>query len=549
MSRRERSNNGWYQFLILLVICAPSHFAAAQSAPRDGVSADKNALESLSNSVHDLQEQVRELKSELSTMRSDLKRERQQVEDAGQVDQTRAGKSSTDPRPNNPAIISSSLQRPPEHDLNETGASPEPSHQESSQKRSGRSASIDEEYQLLAGKVDEQYQTKVESASKYRLRLSGIVLMNLVSNQGTVDSIDFPAIAYARPTGSSGGSFGATLRQSQLGFETFGPDIAGARTRADLQLDLAGGFVPGPNGINSGFMRLRTGTMRFDWTNTSLVVGQDALFFSPSSPTSFASLAVPALSYAGNLWSWVPQVRVEHRVQFGEDSKLLLQAGILDPVSGEVPGAAGQPTSDYYRRAGPGEASRQPAYGARVAWTRVFFGQPFHIGVGGYYNRQDYGFNRKVQGWAGMTDFELPFGSRVSFTGKLYRGEALGGLYGGIGRSVLFNGDPTVPSTDLQALNDVGGWAQIKYRPSNKWELNVASGVDNAFARDVKYFAYAQAYGDPTLVRNQASFVNVIYRPKSDLLFSAEYRRLSTKSLYDGINDAGHLNLMMGVLF
>jgi len=33
-------------------------------------------------------------------------------------------------------------------------------------------------------KVDEQYQTKVESASKYRMRLSGIVLLNLFSNWG-----------------------------------------------------------------------------------------------------------------------------------------------------------------------------------------------------------------------------------------------------------------------------------------------------------------------------------------------------------------------------
>ena len=50
-------------------------------------------------------------------------------------------------------------------------------------------------------------------------------------------------------------------------------------------------------------------------------------------------LAIPALSNAGNLWGWVPQVRVEHRVALGNDSGLLFQGGILDPVSGEVPGA------------------------------------------------------------------------------------------------------------------------------------------------------------------------------------------------------------------
>jgi hypothetical protein len=415
--------------------------------------------------------------------------------------------------------------------------------QEVDQKKSEHAATLEEEYQLLSGKVDDQYQTKVESASKYRLRLSGIVLMNLVSNHGWVDNIDLPTLAYARPTGDSGGSFGATLRQSEIGFEAFGPTVAGAKTRADLQLDLAGGFPSVPNGVNSGLLRLRTGTMRMDWTNTSVVVGQDGIFFSPNSPTSFASLAVPALSYAGNLWSWVPQIRVEHRVVLGEESSLMFQGGILDPVSGEVPVAG------FYRQAGPGESSRQPAYGTRIAWTRNVFGQPLQMGFGGFYSRQDYGFSRTVDGWAGMTDIELPLNHRFSLSGKLYRGKGLGGLGGGIGRSALFSGDPALASTEVRGLNSVGGWAQLKYRPSNKLEFNAAFGMDNPYASDLKYFRYSQAYGDPRLARNQGSFVNMIYRPRSDLLFSAEYRHLTTYTITQGGNSAGHLNLMMGVLF
>jgi hypothetical protein len=422
-------------------------------------------------------------------------------------------------------------------------------NQDEDQKNAPTSSRLEDEYQLLAGKVDDQYQTKVESASKYRMRLSGIVLMNTFSNQGVVDSIDLPTLAYARPAGNSGGSFGATLRQSEIGFETFGPTILGARSRADLQLDFAGGFVGAPNGINSGLMRLKTGTMRLDWTNSSLIVGQDSAFFSPNTPTSFASLAIPALSYAGNLWSWVPQIRVEHKINIGEGSSLLLQGGILDPVSGEPPRYPGSTGPGDYRRAGPGESARQPAYGVRIAWVREIFGQPARVGFGGYYNRQDYGFSRNVTGWAGMTDVDLPLSHRFSIGGKFYRGAALGGLYGGIGRSVLFDGDPTSASTAVRGINDIGGWAQIKYRPASKWELNVATGIDNPFAHDLKDFAYAQAYGDPALARNQASFINIIYRPKSDLLFSGEYRQITTKSLTEGINNAGQLNLMMGVLF
>jgi hypothetical protein len=113
----------------------------------------------------------------------------------------------------------------------------------------------------------------------------------------------------------------------------------------------------------------------------------------------------------------------------------------------------------------------------------------------------------------------------------------------------LFSGDPTYLNTQVQALDSIGGWAQLKYRPATKWEFNAAFGMDNPYASDLKYFAYPVSYGDPTLARNQGSFVNMIYRPRSDLLFSAEYRHLTTYSLIDGGNSAGHLNLMMGVLF
>jgi hypothetical protein len=515
--------------------------------------------ESVSDSVRELRQQVGELQAAVAEMRSDWQRARAETAELRrELDEIRMGEVRGGAGLRNAVLSNAVAKAAPGNSETAAGSlqngTPQDQGTESQkevQKKAERTASLDEEYQLLSGKVDDQYQTKVESASKYRVRLSGIVLMNLVSNQGVVDSIDLPTLAYAQPPGSSGGSFGATLRQSEIGLEAFGPMVAGAKTTADLQLDLAGGFPSIPNGINSALVRLRTATMRMDWTNTSVVVGQDAIFFSPNSPTSFATLAIPALTYAGNLWSWVPQIRVEHKVALGEESSLILQGGILDPVSGEAPGTVTgvEAGASYYRQAGPGEASRQPAYGTRIAWTRNVFGQPLRVGAGGYYARQDYGFNRNVDGWAGMTDIELPLSHQLLLSGKFYRGRAVGGLYGAFGQSVLFSGNPTLASTEVQALNSIGGWAQLKYRPANKWEFNVAFGMDNPYASDLKYFPYPVSYGDATLARNQAGFVNMIYRPRSDLLFSAEYRHLTTYSLTDGGNNAGHVNLMMGVLF
>ncbi len=510
---------------------------ANRSEPPTSMSAD-----SVNDSVRELREQVRELQAAVVEMRSDWQRSREETAQLRrELEQFRAGTA-----PQNAMLKDAATQNAASNLTAERDLQNDPP-QDQEEKKRAHSASLEEEYQLLSGKIDDQYQTKVESASKYRVRLSGIVLTNFFSNQGVVDSIDLPTLSYPRPPGDSGGSFGATLRQSQIGFEAFGPTVAGARTRADLQLDLAGGFPSVPDGTAFGYMRLRTATMRMDWTNTSVVVGQDTLFFSPNSPTSFATLAIPALTYAGNLWSWVPQIRVEHKVTLSDNSSLLFQGGILDPLSGEVPGTT--PGSDYYRAAGPGEMSRQPAYATRIAFTQNVFGQPLHIGAGGYYSRQDYGFNRDVDGWAGMADLELPLSHQFSLSGKFYRGRAVGGLYGAFGESVLFDGDPTQASTQVQALDSVGGWGQLKFRPLAKWEFNAAFGMDNAYASDLRYFPYVVSYGDPTLARNQTGFVNMIYRPRSDLLFSAEYRHLTTFTTTGSSSSAGHLNLMMGVLF
>lgn len=525
-------------------------------AAQDPVSRPEPGADSMAQAVRALSEQVRALETTLAEMRSDGERTRAETRELRrEIEALRAGNSGqrtgiTEPvSPAGGSITTGVISKAKDFVRSQSEGSVAESdgpqnYDQQEQKAVGHAATIEEEYELLSEKVDDQYQTKVEGASKYRMRISGIVLMNLFSNQGTVNNIDLPMLAFPRQPGGSGGSFGATLRQSEIGFEVFGPRVAGARTKADLQLDLAGGFPSAPNGIDSGLMRLRTATMRMDWENTSLVVGQDALFISPNSPTSFATLAVPALSYAGNLWSWVPQVRVEHRVALSDTSSLLFQGGILDPLTGEVPGVS------PYRGAGPGESSRQPAYGTRVAWTQDFFGQPLRVGAGAFYGRQDYGYARTADSWAAMTDVEVPLGSRFSISGKFYRGRGLGGLYGGLGQSVLFsNSDPANQYTQLIALNSVGGWAQVKYRPARKIEINTAFGMDNPYAKDLNYFQYPQSYFLAPLSRNRSGFANVIYRPRSDLLFSAEYRQMETNAIATGGSGAGHLNLMMGVLF
>jgi hypothetical protein len=128
-----------------------------------------------------------------------------------------------------------------------------------------RLSKVEENQQLQDAKISEQSQTKVESSSKYRVRLSGIVLLNMYANRGTVENQDFAQLATPGTALSYKGTFGGTLRQSQIGIQGFGPTVAGAHTSADIQFDFAGGFPQVPNGVSFGLARLRTGTIRFDW--------------------------------------------------------------------------------------------------------------------------------------------------------------------------------------------------------------------------------------------------------------------------------------------
>jgi hypothetical protein len=403
-------------------------------------------------------------------------------------------------------------------------------------------AKLEDNQQLTDVRIAEQNQTKVESGSKYRVRLSGIALINVFGTAGTVDNLDYPQRAVHRDPLQSSSAFGATLRQSQIELSAFGPDIAGAHTSANMKFDFAGGFANLPNGVTMGIARLRTGTLRLDWARTSIVAGQDNLFFAPLSPTSLASLAIPLMGYAGKLWSWTPQVRVEHQMAVTESNTFLFQAGILDSLTGDVP----QPG---YRYPTAGEQSGQPAFVSRFALRHRALGRDFTVGVGGYYARQDWGLGRHVNSWAGTADLNLPIASWMAVSGEFYRGSAVGSLGGGIGQSIVLSGNLVDSTTEVRGLDSMGGWLQMKIRAKPNFELNAALGGDNPYSAELRRYPATAGYYGALQSRNLNYFFNFVYSVRSDVLFSIEYRRLQSYALDSKRDTASHITMSMGYLF
>jgi len=512
-----------------LLVVASSLCVWAQTTGATGASSSDEAV---TVAVRELQQQVGELRAAVAEMRAEAAQYRQETAELRRELQDLRG------QPGEAAVQAKSYPTPSGPGLAGTEGAPQAA---SGTPLEQRVATLEETTQLLNSKLEDQYQTKVESASKYRVRLSGIALMNLFSNRGTTDNQDIPSLVLGPNQGN--GNFGATLRQSEIGVEVFGPTLAGARTSAEVQADFAGGFPNTWNGVNSGIFRLQIASMRLDWASTSVVVGQDNLFVSPLSPTSFASLAVPAFNYAGNLWAWTPQVRAEHRFNVSDGQNIAVQAGILDNLTGEFP------PNPYFRSPGPGESSGQPSYGVRTAWTKPLLGRSLTVGTAGYYGRQDWTFHHHADGWAGMADWEIPLAPRLDLSGEFYRGRAVGGIGGGISRSVLFLGEPDEATTPIQALDSRGGWSQLKFRATSKLEFNAAFGIDSPTAAEVRASAGSEQYVGPLLVQNRAGLVNFVYRPRSNLLFSTEYRHLQSFQLANINNSGQQVNLVMGVLF
>ena len=384
-------------------------------------------------------------------------------------------------------------------------------------------ADLSEQQDILKAQVKLHDQTKVESGSKYPLRINGLLLFNAFVNDGVVDNLDLPEVAGVPAAGVSNGSVGAGLRQTILGIEGVGPRLGGARTYANLDIDFFAGLSYGNFGTSAGTVRMRTASINMDWKEDHLQLGMEGPLISPLSPTSYATVAQPGMAWAGNLWTWAPQIKYEHRIPMADASHLGLEFGLWDSPS------AGVSVSELVRIPTAGELAKQPAYEGRVSYSRDEGAHKLKLGLGGYYERQSYTGDMYVDSWAATADWLVPISPRFELSGEGYRGRALGGLGGGVYKDVIVGTDPVTGLPVTKGLNAIGGWTQWKTRFGRIGEANAVIGQDSGYAQD-----FHDVVLPPNLTalqaraRNRMIVGNMIFRPKTYFILSPEYRRIMT---------------------
>jgi hypothetical protein len=376
-------------------------------------------------------------------------------------------------------------------------------------------------------------QTKVESESKYPVKITGLILFNGFVNTQEVDMAATPTLA----VGGSG-STGFSMRQTVLGIDARGPHLFGASSFADLHVDFDGTpqssnyttSYPGPYSANATLLRLRTAHAGLKWQHTEAYFSLDHPIFSPNSPTSLTAIAEPALAWSGNLWTWTPQLGLNQDVPLSPSDSIQLQAALVDvgdaplsPATSSSGTSTGSPPSSAEHGRWPGVETRVALLGSR---SNEQNGN--HFGLGGYFAPHRTLLGPSFDSWAASLDARLLMPGRLELTGGSYRGLGLGGLGGGAFKDFVYRTDPETGAYYVHPLDDVGGWAQLKEKINERVQLNAAFGIDDAFASEVRRFAIPSGTLYQNLSKNRTFTGNVIFSPSAYLLFSLEYRHLNS---------------------
>jgi hypothetical protein len=340
------------------------------------------------------------------------------------------------------------------------------------------------------------------------------------------------------------------MRKTILGCDATGPHLFSARTHADARVDFDGAALSNNNGANAyagGLLRLRTAHADLSWQHSQLFFSLDRPIIAPNTPASLTAVAVPALGWSGNLWTWNPQVGLTRDLPVQNTQRFRVQAALIDVLNPpQIYANAG--LSSGVVNPTTAESSRWPGVEGRVAFLGGADDTGFQVGVGGLFAPHRTPGGTRFNSWAGTLDYRIPLPGRIELSGSGYAGEALGGLGGGTFKDYVFSYDP-IAGYSFQNLHDYGGWAQIKERASQRLEFNAAFGTDQVPAAELRPYAGDAFAYYLNLARNLTYTGNVIYKPSAYLMFSFEYRHLQSSPVNEYSTTGDIIGIATGYRF
>jgi len=369
---------------------------------------------------------------------------------------------------------------------------------------------------------------QVTTASGAQLELSGMILINGFSNNANtfLDEIPQWVTPPAPPPSLPNVGASASARQSRLTLVTYVPEVMGASFRGEVDVDFFGGLHPSDGGRTWPNLRLRRTRADLEWQNVSVMIGQETPPIADLNPSSLAAIGIPGFTGSGNLYLWIPQVRVQvHGMVSGV--RLGLEGTAM------APNASTPQPDPFYTEPDQAERSQRPFVEGRLLINIGNVESGARVTAGGHY------------GWLSTTTDELlemraaaatlhVFTRFVELRGEGFIGEGLLPLGGG--------GIYQTFAADGSLLMTKGGWAQLNVFPMDDVEVGGGYGMD-----DPDDDAFAPNVGR----RKNAQIEAHVHWTPSPLVFGVEFRRLETTfgdPALDKLSN-NHINIAAGFVF
>jgi hypothetical protein len=381
---------------------------------------------------------------------------------------------------------------------------------------------IEERLEVQETRTAEQAETKVETAHRMPLRITGMALFNSYYNTNGGGG-EYPTTAVAGGPPSAG----ATFRQSIIGLDYSGPQtFGGGKISGSLRLDLFGAGT-GPDNL----VRLRTASLAVDWATRSFLVGVEKPLISPREPESLAQVGISPLSGTGNLWYWMPQARFTQEFRIGARSGLRAQASVVQTHEIE-----GIPASSY-KNAPLTSTYSEPARPGFEARLEFFDGTDKRIEIAPAMHRSV----SHVQGSSVPSDvYSVDWLARPSrlleFTGEAFTGQNVAPL----GAGGLSQGFVVARYGPARPVHSRGGWGQLTIHATSRLWFNIFSGQQDDRNSDVP----AGGIG-----KNLAYGSNVFVRLAPNVLTSFEASQIRTSYIGAQTLQSNHYDLAFAYLF
>jgi hypothetical protein len=355
----------------------------------------------------------------------------------------------------------------------------------------------------------------------------GLILMNAFHTSAKVNNSDVPQFVLPPDPADNpaAGASGATVRQSRVTATASLPSFAGGALLGTLDVDFFGGQQPSSGGRTFPLLRIRRAFAELTWNRAALLVGQESPPIAAVSPSSLASIGFPDFAGSGNLWLWLPQLRLSGDLAPAGGVRIGAEVAALAPTSGDPQGA-------FLTQPDIAERSDRPFLQGRL---RARWGANEELGevsFGGHYGWIVDASGDRVASKALAFSVWTPLARWLELRAEGFTGQALGGLGGGgIGQNMAFDGVP---------VRTKGGWVQLNLKPSAAWEIGGGAGIDDPDDEDL---------AATSRQRNLAFEGHLLWR-YLPLVAGLEVRELRT--LYAdpvGTRSATHVNLGVGFEF